>query len=353
SPFYLEPEAEGGSGVLKKLDRIMGNLEFIEAFPGSYALFQLYRISNHSPANKPKPFKYYNFLTHKADMVSNGGCSWTQAWLLKAPNFGLIPAPNHDERTSDLMEMRCYGIVLFGSRIVFPVMLFTFGLLQGIVSKRLDVCYGLAGMDVGSPFLHDIISWLHPLLWRPSSVLEKAKVPLEPNVIGRSSKDKPPNYDPSRPLLWRPSSVLEKAIVPLEPNVIGRSSKDKPSNYDPSLCVNRLIQQRRAGRQSFFKLVVVVESIKITPLRINAPSSGVLPRAIAVQPSSTETTSSNNRKPSTKQRRVVVTVAFPKLRLSIARIIPLELLVRLRTSQPTDGSPLNSPKGWTGLCSTC
>ncbi|GJX97868.1 protein LAZ1, partial [Tanacetum coccineum] len=49
-------------------------LDFIDAFPGAYAVFQPYRISDHSPSvlkipslvsTKPKPFKFYNFLTHK------------------------------------------------------------------------------------------------------------------------------------------------------------------------------------------------------------------------------------------------------------------------------------------------
>nr|GEU70751.1 hypothetical protein [Tanacetum cinerariifolium] len=42
----------GGSGLLKKLDRIMGNTEFIDAFNGAYALFQPYRILNHSPVSQ-------------------------------------------------------------------------------------------------------------------------------------------------------------------------------------------------------------------------------------------------------------------------------------------------------------
>ncbi|GKC22949.1 putative reverse transcriptase domain, reverse transcriptase zinc-binding domain protein [Tanacetum coccineum] len=68
-----------GGGVLNKLDRIMSNIEFIDSFPGAYAIFQPYRISDHSPAvlkilgstfNKPKPFKFFKFISFK---VSN---SW-------------------------------------------------------------------------------------------------------------------------------------------------------------------------------------------------------------------------------------------------------------------------------------
>ena len=52
----------------------MGNMECIDTFPGSYALFQPYRNSDHSPSilkipkviiDKPKPFKFFNFLTYK------------------------------------------------------------------------------------------------------------------------------------------------------------------------------------------------------------------------------------------------------------------------------------------------
>ncbi|GKD02170.1 hypothetical protein Tco_1177144 [Tanacetum coccineum] len=81
--FTWNQKPKGGSGLLKKLDRIMGNTEFIDAFPGAYALFQPYIISDHSPAvlnilnlpfNKPKPFKIFNFLAHKSqfrELVSN------------------------------------------------------------------------------------------------------------------------------------------------------------------------------------------------------------------------------------------------------------------------------------------
>ncbi|GJX07011.1 reverse transcriptase domain-containing protein, partial [Tanacetum coccineum] len=39
----------GKGGTLKKLDRVMGNIEFIDMFSGAYAIFQPYRISDHSP----------------------------------------------------------------------------------------------------------------------------------------------------------------------------------------------------------------------------------------------------------------------------------------------------------------
>lgn len=66
------PKAD--TGILKKLDRVMGNGTFLASFSDSYAVFKPYRISDHSPAvlkipqtvkNKPKPFKFANFLVHK------------------------------------------------------------------------------------------------------------------------------------------------------------------------------------------------------------------------------------------------------------------------------------------------
>ncbi|GJS49721.1 RNA-directed DNA polymerase, eukaryota, reverse transcriptase zinc-binding domain protein [Tanacetum coccineum] len=73
--FTWNQKPRGGHEILKKLDRIMGNLDFIDAFPGAYVVFQPYRISDHFPLvlkipsliyTKPKPFKFYNFLTHKS-----------------------------------------------------------------------------------------------------------------------------------------------------------------------------------------------------------------------------------------------------------------------------------------------
>ncbi|GKA23097.1 putative RNA-directed DNA polymerase, eukaryota, reverse transcriptase zinc-binding domain protein [Tanacetum coccineum] len=74
-----------GGGVLKKLDRIMSNIEFIDSFPGAYAIFQPYRIFDNSPAvlkipgstfNKPKPFKFFNFISFKINFLEVVSNSW-------------------------------------------------------------------------------------------------------------------------------------------------------------------------------------------------------------------------------------------------------------------------------------
>ncbi|GKD41315.1 RNA-directed DNA polymerase, eukaryota, reverse transcriptase zinc-binding domain protein [Tanacetum coccineum] len=73
--FTWNQKPKEEDGILKKIDRIMANLEFCVSFVGSSALFQPYRISNQSlavlrsPMNsaiKPRPFKFYNILVHNA-----------------------------------------------------------------------------------------------------------------------------------------------------------------------------------------------------------------------------------------------------------------------------------------------
>ncbi|GJV14190.1 hypothetical protein Tco_1359513 [Tanacetum coccineum] len=72
--FTWNQKPKGSNGILKKIDRIMGNLKFSDDFLRSFAIFQPYRISDHSPCvlripkvtkPKPKPFKFSNFLVYK------------------------------------------------------------------------------------------------------------------------------------------------------------------------------------------------------------------------------------------------------------------------------------------------
>ncbi|GJW63827.1 hypothetical protein Tco_0115711 [Tanacetum coccineum] len=69
--FTWNQKPKGRDGVLKKLDRILANLEFYDGFMGAHAIFKPYRISDHSPSVlniptnvkvKSKPFKFYNVL---------------------------------------------------------------------------------------------------------------------------------------------------------------------------------------------------------------------------------------------------------------------------------------------------
>lgn len=73
--FYIwnqKPSDTGG--ILKKLDRVMGNDNFISNFPTASARFLPYLVSDHSPSVllipelkkvKPKPFRFSNFLATK------------------------------------------------------------------------------------------------------------------------------------------------------------------------------------------------------------------------------------------------------------------------------------------------
>ncbi|GJR74108.1 hypothetical protein Tco_0086473 [Tanacetum coccineum] len=77
---------KGGNGILKKLDRIMGNIDFMDCFPGDFAVFQPYRTSDHAPAvlklpsvtaSKPKLFKFFNFLAYKSNFLGLVEGKWS------------------------------------------------------------------------------------------------------------------------------------------------------------------------------------------------------------------------------------------------------------------------------------
>ncbi|GJY34922.1 putative RNA-directed DNA polymerase [Tanacetum coccineum] len=82
--FTWNLKPKGVDGILKKLDRVMGNLELTGSFEGVHALFHPYRTSNHSPAvlrlpcrvkAQPKPFKFSNILVQHArfkEVVKDG-----------------------------------------------------------------------------------------------------------------------------------------------------------------------------------------------------------------------------------------------------------------------------------------
>ncbi|GJR83550.1 hypothetical protein Tco_0154335 [Tanacetum coccineum] len=90
--FTWNQKPKGSDGVLKKIDRVMANLEFNDVFAGSYAVFQPYRISDHAPCvlkiplltnTALRPFKFANFLVHNdrfKDVVKEG-------WLLQVSGF--------------------------------------------------------------------------------------------------------------------------------------------------------------------------------------------------------------------------------------------------------------------------
>ncbi|GKA53828.1 hypothetical protein Tco_0747143 [Tanacetum coccineum] len=82
--FTWNQKPRGADGILKKIDRVMSNLEFNDVFVGAHAIFQPYRISDHAPAilkiplsfkNEQRPFKFTNILVHNTrfkELVQEG-----------------------------------------------------------------------------------------------------------------------------------------------------------------------------------------------------------------------------------------------------------------------------------------
>ncbi|GKD71308.1 ribonuclease H-like domain-containing protein, partial [Tanacetum coccineum] len=72
-------------GILKKLDRVMGNSQFISVYPASYANFMPYLSSDHYLAvliipnvvrSKPRSFRFMNFLADKSDFLKVVKDNW-------------------------------------------------------------------------------------------------------------------------------------------------------------------------------------------------------------------------------------------------------------------------------------
>lgn len=70
---------------LKKIDRIMANIEFQAEFAGAVAVFQPFRISDHAPAILwlprkakfvPRPFKFSNVLVHNTSFAQVVAENW-------------------------------------------------------------------------------------------------------------------------------------------------------------------------------------------------------------------------------------------------------------------------------------
>nr|GEV80291.1 sugar transport protein 13 [Tanacetum cinerariifolium] len=79
----------GADGILKKLDRIMANMEFSLDFVGAHAIFKPYRISDHAPSilciptkgkEKPKPFKFYNILSEHERFLDVVQDAWNKQY---------------------------------------------------------------------------------------------------------------------------------------------------------------------------------------------------------------------------------------------------------------------------------
>ncbi|GKC80929.1 hypothetical protein Tco_1136646, partial [Tanacetum coccineum] len=93
--FTWNKKPKGKDGILRKLDRVLANLEFQDCFLGAHAIFKPYRISDHSPSVlsipsigkvKPKPFKFFNVVIldkRFKDVVRDG-------WLAQVSGFHMF-----------------------------------------------------------------------------------------------------------------------------------------------------------------------------------------------------------------------------------------------------------------------
>ncbi|XP_022003122.1 uncharacterized protein LOC110900542 [Helianthus annuus] len=76
--FTWNQKPKEGVGLLKKIDRIMGNTPFVDVFPNSVAFFHPNRLSDHCPCllkipatenKKHQSFKFANFLVYKPGFI--------------------------------------------------------------------------------------------------------------------------------------------------------------------------------------------------------------------------------------------------------------------------------------------
>ncbi|XP_022024450.1 uncharacterized protein LOC110924767 [Helianthus annuus] len=83
--YTWNQKPKSGVGLLKKIDRIMGNVVFLDQFPYAYALFHPFRVSDHAPCilkglgtngSRPKPFKFPNFIASKLEFKETVKLEW-------------------------------------------------------------------------------------------------------------------------------------------------------------------------------------------------------------------------------------------------------------------------------------
>ncbi|XP_021991647.1 uncharacterized protein LOC110888429 [Helianthus annuus] len=123
--FTWNQKPKKGVGLLKKIDRVLGNTQFVTLFPRVVALFHPYRLSDHclsilkipeAGKLKPRSFKFANFLVHKPEFLDivtrvwntriNGVhqfCVVKRLRLLKKPHRALLfKQGNLHNKTKDL-----------------------------------------------------------------------------------------------------------------------------------------------------------------------------------------------------------------------------------------------------------
>ncbi|GKC48157.1 RNA-directed DNA polymerase, eukaryota, reverse transcriptase zinc-binding domain protein [Tanacetum coccineum] len=85
--FTWNQKPKGNYGILKKIDRIMANLDFNDMFIGAHAIFMPYKISDHAPAVlkipllakiDQRPFKLTNLLVHNSSFKNIVKEGWSK-----------------------------------------------------------------------------------------------------------------------------------------------------------------------------------------------------------------------------------------------------------------------------------
>ncbi|XP_022019022.1 uncharacterized protein LOC110919053 [Helianthus annuus] len=85
--YTWNQKPKNGVGMLKKIDRIMGNIKPLDVFSDAYAMFLPFRVSDHAPAilklfsmstDRPKPFKFPNFIVTKPEFRQAVMSEWTK-----------------------------------------------------------------------------------------------------------------------------------------------------------------------------------------------------------------------------------------------------------------------------------
>ncbi|XP_022030858.1 uncharacterized protein LOC110931789 [Helianthus annuus] len=97
--FTWTNRRDKGDAVYKKIDRILGNVHLIDAFPAAAAYFHPYRISDHTPCflllpnvarDRPKPFKFVNLLAEKDGFLDEV----KQVWSKEVDGFRMFQVVN-------------------------------------------------------------------------------------------------------------------------------------------------------------------------------------------------------------------------------------------------------------------
>lgn len=93
---YTWNQAPGRTdGILKKLDRVMGNAEFMANLPSAHVQFHPFLKSDHTPMvltlseiekAKPKPFKFPNYITSKEEFLP----AVTESWMGNVQGYAMF-----------------------------------------------------------------------------------------------------------------------------------------------------------------------------------------------------------------------------------------------------------------------